>query len=190
LSRQVSRTASVGSLILPPVSASEPIQPPSNLGRSQSYAPGPGRQSHPISEDLAPSKPPKPEPSKVRSGSKRKIAIQTKLQAAIETGAIPPYCGNCGEIETPTWRKAWTKIFEYVDAQRLVQENEGGPIVAVEELQKDEAGNAISTRLVKKSLVDGVDVGFAEILLCNRKLFCYALKTTHLTSFSMRTLVE
>ncbi|KAI9768199.1 MAG: hypothetical protein M1840_005029 [Geoglossum simile] len=166
-SRQVSRTASVGSLILPPVSASEPIQPPSNLRRSQSYTSGPGRQNHPMSEDSVTSKPSKSETSKVRSGSKRKMAIQTKLQAAIETGEIPPYCGNCGEIETPTWRKAWTKIFEYVDAQRLVQENEGGPIVAVEELQKDEAGNAISTRVVKKSLADGVDLGFVEILLCN-----------------------
>jgi hypothetical protein len=183
-SHQVSRTASVGSLILPPVSASEPVEPPSNLRRSQSYTSGPEHQSHPMSEDSATSKPLKSESSKVRSGSKRKIAIQTKLQTAIETGEIPPYCGNCGEIETPTWRKAWTKIFEYVDAQRLVQENEGGAIVAVEELQKDEAGNAISTRVVKKSLVDGVDLGFVEILLCNRKLSQYTLKAIYLTSLA------
>jgi hypothetical protein len=129
-----------------------------------------------MSEDSAPLKPSKAEPSKPRGGSKRKQAIQSKLQAAIETGEIPPYCGNCGEIETPTWRKAWTKMFESIDAQRLVLENEGGPIVAVEELQKDESGNAISTRLIKKSLVDGVDVGFSEILLCNRKLSHHILK--------------
>ncbi|KAH0547521.1 hypothetical protein FGG08_000246 [Glutinoglossum americanum] len=166
-SRQMSRTASVGSLTLPPVSVSEPVGPPPNLRRSQSCTSGKGRQNHPMSEDSAPPKSSKAEPSKARSGSKRKQAIQSKLQAAIETGEIPPYCGNCGEIETPTWRKAWTKIFESVDAQRLVLENEGGPIVAVEDLQKDESGNVISTRLIKKSLVDGVDLGFTEILLCN-----------------------
>ncbi|KAH0566112.1 hypothetical protein GP486_000503 [Trichoglossum hirsutum] len=166
-SRQMSRTASVGSLSLPPMPASESNEPSSNSRHSQSCGSGQGHQGHPMSEGPAPAKPPRAESLKPRSGSKRKQAIQSKLQAAIETGEIPPYCGNCGEIETPTWRKAWSKIFESVDAQRLVLENEGGPIVAVEELQKDESGNAISTRLIKKSLVDGIDVGFAEVLLCN-----------------------
>ena len=47
-----------------------------------------------------------------RSGShaKRKKFINDKLQNAIATGDMPDHCHNCGEIETPTWRKSYTRL--------------------------------------------------------------------------------
>lgn len=44
------------------------------------------------------------------SGTKRSRHIKETLQSALAAGQMPPYCHNCGEIETPTWRKAYTRI--------------------------------------------------------------------------------
>ena len=101
------------------------------------------------------------------SGAKRSREIQARLQQCIEKGVIPPYCMNCGVIETPTWRKAYGRIFtEEFDKVRL-SEKEGDPI-AVDEVKKDAAGKVLEYRLIKKSL--GKDEGgWQVILLCNRK---------------------
>jgi hypothetical protein len=47
-----------------------------------------------------------------RSGShaKRKKYIKEKLENAIEAGDMPDHCDNCGEIDTPTWRRTYTRI--------------------------------------------------------------------------------
>ena len=52
-------------------------------------------------------------PSRRRS-NKRVGKEQTKarLEAAIATGAMPPFCDNCGAIETPAWRRAFRKDFD------------------------------------------------------------------------------
>ncbi|RMZ70728.1 gata transcription factor [Pyrenophora seminiperda CCB06] len=44
------------------------------------------------------------------SGAKRKRYIKDRLDAAIAKGEMPPHCVNCGEIDTPTWRKAYTRV--------------------------------------------------------------------------------
>ncbi|KAJ5782395.1 hypothetical protein N7457_004169 [Penicillium paradoxum] len=38
--------------------------------------------------------------------------IKARLDKAIQDGAIPPYCENCGTIETASWRRAWVKTVE------------------------------------------------------------------------------
>ncbi|KAF3009904.1 hypothetical protein E8E13_010884 [Curvularia kusanoi] len=47
-----------------------------------------------------------------RSGghAKRKKYIRDKLDEALASGELPDHCHNCGEIETPTWRKPYTRI--------------------------------------------------------------------------------
>ena len=48
-----------------------------------------------------------------RSSRKRVGKEQTKarLEAAIASGEMPPFCDNCGAIETPAWRRAFRKDF-------------------------------------------------------------------------------
>ncbi|KAK4862980.1 hypothetical protein LT330_010691 [Penicillium expansum] len=40
------------------------------------------------------------------------LPVQARLDRAIRGGQVPPYCENCGSIEIPTWRRAWSKDAE------------------------------------------------------------------------------
>jgi hypothetical protein len=44
--------------------------------------------------------------------TERSKQVQARLDQAIRKGQVPPYCENCGSIETPTWRRAWSKDVE------------------------------------------------------------------------------
>lgn len=44
--------------------------------------------------------------------TKQAINMQARLEQAIAKGEVPPYCENCGSIETPSWRRAWAKEIE------------------------------------------------------------------------------
>ena len=173
----LNRTASSGNLGLPPVPASDPIRP--NLSRSQTWS---GHQApHPAS-DMIPNPPiiettertvPRPRKgSEIGAGSgvRRKQAIQSKLASSVAAGEMPPFCENCGAIETPTWRKAWVKIHCGTPEHVVISEEEGG-IIAWQTLQTDSDGIISLYRIVKKSVLK-TDEGFTEILLCNRK-FCW-----------------
>lgn len=99
------------------------------------------------------------------SGLKRKRAIQTNLATCLATGAMPPYCKNCGEVNTPTWRKAFTKVEE--GAPTALEEEDGGK--AWEVLEKDEDGTVTSYRVFRKSVKREDKDKFEELQLCNRK---------------------
>lgn len=175
----LSRTASSNNLALPPVPASDPIRP--NLNRSQTWS---GHQApHPAS-DMTPIpvmetiERPMPRPrkgSEIGTGSsvRRKQAIQSKLALSVAAGEMPPFCENCGAIETPTWRKAWVKIHSGTPEHVVISEEEGG-IIAWQTLQTDCNGIICLYRIIKKSVLK-TDEGFTEILLCNRK-FCWLRK--------------
>ncbi|KAL6248384.1 hypothetical protein RBB50_004639 [Rhinocladiella similis] len=52
--------------------------------------------------------------SKTKAATKKKVGLeQTKarLENAIAKGEMPPFCDNCGSIETPAWRRAYVKVF-------------------------------------------------------------------------------
>lgn len=171
-SHPLSRTASSGALPTPAVPASDPVRP-SSLHRSQTWS---GIQVlHPASDaPTAPRAPEVPErpSSRGRSGSgagaRRKKAIVTRLETSIAAGEMPPFCENCGAIETPTWRKAWVKLHSGTPEHVRLSEEEGG-IVAWQTLQTDENGVINLYRIIKKTVLP-TDEGFTEILLCNRKL--------------------
>ncbi|KAI9816782.1 MAG: hypothetical protein M1827_001427 [Pycnora praestabilis] len=172
MSRANTYTVSKASLLLPRGPVSEPLEaPPRTMHRSSTWS---GHQS-----DHATSEGPSP-PSlvdsttttaKPRSGSgaKRKKAIQERLATSIAAGEMPPYCENCGAIETPTWRKAWTRIHSGAPDNIRLSDEDGG-VIACEKLLEENGADADSYKIIKKSLLDG-DAGFTEILLCNRKLF-------------------
>ena len=174
--RLLSRTASSGDLDLPPVPISEPIRP-QTLHRSQTWSCD--QESHPRSDNTptAPitelmtrpaSRERKGSESGTGSGAKRRQAIQSKLASSVAAGEMPPFCENCGAIETPTWRKAWVKIHSGTPEHVVISDDEGG-IIAWQRLQTDQEGNVSLYRIIKKSLLK-TDEGFTEILLCNRKL--------------------
>ena len=173
----LSRTASSGNLALPPVPASDPVRP--TLNRSQTWSghqgPHPASDMNPISPVMETTEKPVPRFRKgsetgTGSGVRRKQAIQSKLASSVAAGEMPPFCENCGAIETPTWRKAWVKIHCGTPEHVVISEEEGG-IIAWQTLQTDSNGVICLYRIVKKSVLK-TDEGFTEILLCNRKFYC------------------
>lgn len=114
-------------------------------------------------------------PSKYRprsdsgSGAKRKRAVQNKLAKALAAGQMPPFCEHCGAIETPTWRKAWVKLYSGTPTNVQLSVEEGG-VVTWQPLETNENGIITLYRVVKKTILP-TDEGFNEILLCNRKIW-------------------
>ncbi|KAG0648764.1 hypothetical protein D0Z07_4854 [Hyphodiscus hymeniophilus] len=156
-SRTMVRTASMGSLTLPTIPASDPVRPPSNLQRSQTcYANVP-----------PPDLPTIAEVNRAQALEAKKAAMRQKIDNAIANGIMPPFCMNCGAIETPTWRKAWSQdvvgappYYEYSD--------EPGKVTMVTILSRDEEGNPTSYQLIKKFLLKGEDEKtYNEVILCN-----------------------
>lgn len=97
----------------------------------------------------------------------KKNAIKQRLEEAIANGEMPPFCSNCGAIETPTWRKVWTQ--EKDGAPEWVECSEKpGRVTAIDVLRCDEAGLPLAHRLTKKSLsMDDDRADWQQMLLCN-----------------------
>ena len=95
-----------------------------------------------------------------------------KLYASVANGEIPPYCHNCGVIETPTWRRAFTKIHSGEPPTLIIPKGgvkEDGAIIGFEIVQQNlETGKNELFRIYKKNLLQ-TDEGFDAISLCNRK---------------------
>lgn len=78
---------------------------------------------------------------------------------------MPPYCENCGSIETPTWRRAWSKEFdgdEQVAKGMMISEHH----LLWETLDKDSNDRITKFKIYKKTLLED-DVDFVQVLLCN-----------------------
>lgn len=109
------------------------------------------------------------EASRAQALEAKKAAMRQKIETAIANGKMPPFCNNCGAIETPTWRKAWSQdimgpppYFEYSD--------EPGRVTMVVILSRDEQGSPTSYQLIKKFLLPEEDqTAYNEVVLCNRK---------------------
>ncbi|KAL8737278.1 MAG: hypothetical protein Q9181_001832 [Wetmoreana brouardii] len=164
----LSRTASSGNLVSSSAFSSDAVRP-SLLHRSQTWS---GQDDHPSLDAFLASEQNEPTSNgrsrnKARSGSgvKRKEAIQSKLAASVANGEMPPFCENCGAIETPTWRKAWIKVHSGTPEHVVISEEEGG-ILAWQSLQTDANGQVCLFRIIKRTLLPEDD-GFTECLLCN-----------------------
>lgn len=73
------------------------------------------------------------------SGAKRKKYIKEKLERALAAGEMPPHCVNCGEIDTPTWRKAYTRVeFGTPDSLRVSTDTAGTDVIAFEPIEPSE----------------------------------------------------
>lgn len=93
--------------------------------------------------------------------------VQARLEKCIRDGQVPPYCENCGAIETPTWRRAHSK--EIKGTEEEANELAKDPLVFFwRTVDKDEQEKVTKFKIYKKSLADA-DKDFAQVLLCNRK---------------------
>ncbi|RBR08707.1 uncharacterized protein FIESC28_10161 [Fusarium coffeatum] len=113
--------------------------------------------------------PPMPSSPPCRSNKNqvKKDSIKQRLELAIAAGEMPPFCTNCGAIETPTWRKIWVQehdgIPEYVEYSE-----KPGRVTAIEILKRDEDKKPLTHRLIKKTLGNDDDRSkWSEKLLCN-----------------------
>jgi hypothetical protein len=105
------------------------------------------------------------------SGARRKKYIKEKMEQAIAAGELPPHCKNCGEIDTPTWRKAFTRVEEGTPNNiEISKDATGTGIIAYEVIEpSEENGGLLSYRVFKNKVtreeLDGKK--FEDLNLCN-----------------------
>ena len=90
--------------VLPQIPASDPGT--RSFQRSMTWAPD--------MSDMIMSESGGPEEAKAKGVRKRTVGKdqnRARLDHAIANGGMPPYCHNCGAIETPAWRKGFIKHF-------------------------------------------------------------------------------
>lgn len=145
------------------IPASDPIQvPPARLQHSQSWA---GPMSDFPTIDTPGPQPMEDGKGRSGAGARRVRQVQARLDQCIRDGRVPPYCENCGAIETPTWRRAWSK--ELQGSEQDAQEFAKDPLMLFWHVaEKNEEGRVIKFKLFKKTLAD-TDNDFVQILLCN-----------------------
>ncbi|KAJ9396674.1 hypothetical protein DTO282F9_6337 [Paecilomyces variotii] len=106
---------------------------------------------------------------KVRSGAgaRRVKQVQARLDKCIRDGQVPPFCENCGAIETPTWRRAWSKEMEgsEQEANDFARDN---TILFWQVVERDQENKekVIKFKVFKKTLAD-TDNDYVQVLLCN-----------------------
>jgi len=117
---------------------------------------------------------PVPDAGKVKqprsgSGAKRKQGqiIRDKLEQALEQGNLPTYCNNCGQIETPAWRRAYTRV-EEGSPDGIVVSSKGTSITAFEVIDQEE-GAPPQYRIFKQALEpEEIEAdSFKTLTLCN-----------------------
>ncbi|KAK8163947.1 hypothetical protein IWX90DRAFT_386933, partial [Phyllosticta citrichinensis] len=105
------------------------------------------------------------------SGAKRKKAIEDRLEVCIMEGKMPDFCAVCGEIKTPTWRKAFYKIVEGAPETIATSLEEPGAIAGYEVVVpgQDEENTAPRYKLYKRSLnnEDKASNDYTPMQLCN-----------------------
>ena len=103
--------------------------------------------------------------SRKAGAAKRSKQIQSRLDDAIKAGQVPPYCENCGSIETPTWRRAWSKevIGNEWDAKEMMKDS---AMLFFESMERDAQDKMIKFKIYKKTLGRD-DNEWTQVLLCN-----------------------
>jgi hypothetical protein len=105
------------------------------------------------------------------SGARRKQTITEQLQKSLAEGLMPAFCNHCGEIETPTWRKAYTRV-EIGLPTDVQLSSDGTGIIGFEVIEASEDdGGAPKYRIFKQALdkVEKEGGSFQQLNLCNRK---------------------
>ncbi|RMD45117.1 hypothetical protein DV735_g62, partial [Chaetothyriales sp. CBS 134920] len=96
-----------------------------------------------------------------------KAQTKARLESAIATGEMPPYCDNCGAIETPAWRRAWSKTFtcswDEVETSLMP-----GEVCWKEAIEYGDNGVIVAWKGMKSEKRSGDEgKGWLQINLCN-----------------------
>ncbi len=149
---------------LPPVAASDPVG--RHLQRSNTWS---GDMS-----DAPMSDAPAGEVGRAKSVSKKKVGReQTKARCenAVANNAMPPYCDNCGTIDTPAWRRVFARTLpgHLYDSVELWPETPGAFVwkQVVEEAEDGTIAMFRAYKLTKSSEDKGDE--WANVVLCNRE---------------------
>lgn len=145
------------------VPASDPVAPtrPPPLHHAQTWA-GPMSDSTPVETPREPSETNKPRSA---TGAKRSKQVQARLEQAIRAGEVPPFCENCGSIETPTWRRSWSQ--EVVGSEQLAKDMMNDlNMLFWESMERGPLNDVIKFKIYKKTLAHE-DKGWTQVLLCN-----------------------
>ena len=154
-SRPASRHDSAGPKPLP-VPASDPVNSESSIALPLPFL---SEAPQPPSDAV--------EQPRYNKNQIKKQSIKVRLEAAIQKGEMPPFCNNCGAIETPTWRKIWTQDHRGVPGFHELSEKPGS-VTMIDVLERDQGGQPSLYQLVKKSLAPTDDKKtWTETLLCN-----------------------
>ncbi|KAL4930859.1 putative GATA transcription factor (Ams2) [Aspergillus undulatus] len=139
--------------LLSAIPASDPAAPPSDSATAET----PGAQG--------PNENGKPRSGAGAKRLKQVKQVQARLEKCIRDGLVPPFCENCGAIETPTWRRAHSK--EIDGSEDEANELAKDPLVFFwQAVDKDEKEQVTRFKVYKKSLAEQ-DEDFAMVLLCN-----------------------
>lgn len=143
-------------LPLPSVTASDPVFPVLTTQTvTQSEPP------HPQTDMVGPLD------SRSNKNYVKKQAIKQKLEDAIAKGQTPPFCTNCGAVQTPTWRKIWKQEHQGVPEYHEYSEK-AGCVTAINILERSEDGRPVRYEMVKKALAPSENKAhWREVLLCN-----------------------
>jgi hypothetical protein len=149
---------------LPPVAASDPA--PRQMQRSNTWT---GDMS-----DIPMSDAPTGTETKAKATAKKrpgKEQTRSRLEAALAVGEMPPYCDNCGAIETPAWRRAYSKEFDcpWDEVETSLEDS----ACCYKEITERNSDGSIRRfkgyKVTHKASPD--DEGWNAISLCNREYF-------------------
>lgn len=103
------------------------------------------------------------------SGAKRKQNIVARLHKSLAEGVMPEYCNHCGEIETPTWRKAYMRVEEGLPTN-IQLSSEGTSIVGYEIIEPVEGDDGTPKYRIFKQVLEKHEKeagSFVQLNLCN-----------------------
>jgi hypothetical protein len=135
---------------------------PRGLPRSQTWSVGP-------MSDAAGPLDGNPRQPRSGSGAKRRQNIANKLNVALDKGEMPDFCSNCGEIETPTWRKAYSRT-EDGEATDVTLSTVGNGIVGFEIMVPAEGSEEGPKFRIFKNILDQEEKEgktYKALVLCN-----------------------
>ena len=151
--------------------ASRPASRPDSNNQSVPSAPAPTMEPLLTFPCVPASEPPFPpsdfDPPRYSKNLVKKQTIKEKLENAVQNGESPPFCSNCGAIETPTWRKIWAQDHEGLPGFHEFSEKPGC-VTMIEVLERDDNEQPCKYKLIKKNLGPKDDKKkWTEALLCN-----------------------
>lgn len=148
-------------LQLPPLPASEPGGR-AGLQRSNTWAPNSDAlMSEALDGDDSKQKP------KKKVGKEQ---TRARLESAIAAGEIPPYCDNCGSIDTPAWRRGYAKVYENCNWDDIETSLAHGCVCFKEILTYKDDGTIDTFRGLKTDKIPSDEHdGWKPINLCNRE---------------------